>query len=100
MPTLQEMLQQARMMQEQIQRQLEELHVEAASGGGIVRVRMNGHKQILELKIDPEAVQDKDVEMLQDLVMAAVNQASRQVDEQMKQKLGALAGGLGLPGLV
>ena len=100
MPTLQEMLRQARMMQEQIQRQLEELHVEAAAGGGIVRVRMNGHKQILELKIDPEAVQDKDVEMLQDLVMAAVNQASRQVDEQMKQKLGALAGGLGLPGLV
>ena len=100
MPSLQEMLQQARKMQEQIQRQLEELHVEAAAGGGIVRVRMNGHKQILELKIDPEAVQDKDVEMLQDLVMAAFNQASRQVDEQMKQKLGALAGGLGLPGLI
>lgn len=100
MPNLQEMLQQARMMQEQIQRQLEELHVETAAGGGIVRVRMNGHKQILELKIDPEAVQDKDVEMLQDLVMAAVNQASRQVDEQMKQKLGALAGGMGLPGLL
>ena len=100
MPNLQEMLQKARQVQEQIQRQLEELRVEAASGGGIVTVRMNGQKLLLDLKIDPEAVKDGDVEMLQDLVMAAVNQAARQVDEQFQQKLGSLAGGLGLPGLM
>ena len=100
MPNLQEMLQKARQVQEQIQRQLEELRVEAASGGGIVTVRMNGQKLLLDLKIDPEAVKDGDVEMLQDLVMAAVNQAARQVDEHFQQKLGSLAGGLGLPGLM
>ena len=99
MANLQEMFQQARKMQEQIQRQIEELRVEGSSGGGIVTVRMNGQKLLLDLKIDPEAVKDGDVEMLQDLVMAAVNQAARNVDEQFQQKLGSLAGGLGLPGL-
>lgn len=98
MPNLQQMMQQVRKMQEQMQRQLEELRVEASSGGGIVRVRMNGQKQVLELKIDPEAVKDGDVEMLQDLVTAAVNEANRQVDRQIQEKMGALAGGLGLPG--
>lgn len=100
MPSIQEMLQQARLVQEQMKKQLDDLRVEAASGGGIVTVRMNGQKLVLDLKIDPEAVKDGDVEMLQDLVMAAVNQAARQVDEQFQQKLGALAGGLGLPGLM
>jgi DNA-binding YbaB/EbfC family protein len=100
MPSIQEMLQQARMVQEEMQRQLEDLRVEASAGGGIVTVRMNGQKFLLELKIDPEAVKDGDVEMLQDLVMAAINQASRQVDEQFQKKLGSLAGGLGIPGLV
>ena len=100
MPNLQEMMQQVRKMQEQMQRQLEELRVEAGAGGGIVRVRMNGQKHVLEMKIDPEAVKDGDVEMLQDLVMAAINEASRKVDQEIQQKLGALAGGLGLPGSV
>ncbi len=99
MPNLQEMLQQARQMQEQMQRQLEDLRVEASAGGGMVTVRMNGQKQVLDLKIDPEALKDGDAEMLQDLVMGAVNQAARQVDEQFQQKLGALAGKVGLPGL-
>ncbi len=99
MPNFQQMMQQVRKMQEQMQRQLEELRVEASAGGGVVRVRMNGQKQVLELKIDPEAVKDGDVEMLQDLVTAAVNEAGRQVEQQIQEKLGSLAGGLGLPGI-
>ncbi len=99
MPNFQQMMEQVRKMQEQMQRQLGELRVEASSGGGMVRVRMNGQKQVLELKIDPEAVKAADVEMLQDLVTAAVNEASRRVEQQIQEKLGALAGGLGLPGI-
>ncbi len=100
MTNLQQMMQQVKKMQEQMQRQLEELRVEAGAGGGMVQVRMNGQKHVLAVKIDPEAVKEGDVEMLQDLVLAAVNEASRQVDQQIQQKLGALAGGLGLPGLL
>ena len=99
MPNLQQMMDQVRKVQEQMQKQLEELRVEATSGGGMVQVKMNGHKHLLELKIDPEAVKDADVEMLQDLILAAVNECTRKVDAELQSKMGALTGGLGLPGM-
>jgi DNA-binding YbaB/EbfC family protein len=94
-----EMLQQARKVQEQMQRQLQELRVEAASGGGMVTVVMSGQKYLLALTIDPELLKSGDAEMIQDLVMGAINQASQKVDEQMQQKVGSLLGGLHLPGM-
>jgi DNA-binding YbaB/EbfC family protein len=98
---LQEMLQRARQMQEQLQRQLTDLRVEASAGGGMVTVAMNGQKQVLRIHIDPSLIAGGDVEMIQELVMGAVNQASRQIDQQFQQKLGSLAGNLGmsLPGI-
>jgi hypothetical protein len=89
----------ARTMQEQVQREVEALRVEASAGGGMVTVRMNGQKEILDLKIDPQLYKDGDLEMVQELVKGAVNQAQREVDEQMRKKLGGMAGGLGLPNL-
>lgn len=99
MPNIQQMMSQVRKMQEQLQKQLEELRVDSTSGGGMVQVKMNGHKHLLELKIDPEAVKDGDVEMLQDLILAAVNECARKVDEALQSQMGALTGGLGLPGM-
>ena len=96
---LPEMLSQARRVQEQMQRQLQELRVEAASGGGMVTVVMSGQKYVLSMTIDPELLKSGDAEMIQDLVMGAVNQASQKVDEQMQQKVGSLLGGLNLPGM-
>lgn len=100
MPNLQQMMDQVRKMQEQLQKQLDELRVDSASGGGMVQVKMNGHKHLLELKIDPEALKEADVEMLQDLIVAAVNECVRKVEAELQSKMGALAGGLGLPGLL
>ncbi|OFV96846.1 MAG: nucleoid-associated protein, YbaB/EbfC family [Acidobacteria bacterium RIFCSPLOWO2_02_FULL_61_28] len=94
MRNLQQMMQQVKKMQEELQQQMESLRVEASSGGGMVTVRMNGAKRVLSVKIDPEALKNSDAEMLQDLVQAAVNQALRQVDEAMADKLGGLTGGL------
>ena len=99
MPDLKQMMNQVRKVQEQMQKQLEELRVEASSGGGMVQVKMNGHKHLLDLKIDPEAVKDADVEMLQDLILAAINECIRKVDTELQSKMGSLAGGLGLPGM-
>ena len=99
MRNLQQMMQQVKKMQEELQQQMESLRVEASSGGGMVTVRMNGAKHVLAVKIDPEALKNSDAEMLQDLVQAAVNQALRQVDEAMADKLGGLTGGLNIPGL-
>lgn len=97
---MEEMLKQAQAMQEQLQRNLETTTVEATAGGGIVLVTMNGLKRLLAVKIDPEAVKDADVEMLQDLILAAVNEASRKADESVQQKLGGmLPPGLNIPGL-
>jgi DNA-binding YbaB/EbfC family protein len=92
---LQEMMQQARQQAEILQKKMEQTVVEASSGGGTVTIRMNGHKQVLSIRIDPEAVKAGDVEMLQDLVVAAVNEAGRKVDETMKSSLGGMLGGLG-----
>ena len=96
---MQQMLKQVQQFQEQLQKQLDELVVEAAAGGGMVSVKMNGQKQIHEVRIDPEVFASQDVEMLQDLILVAVNEASRKVDEQMSSQMGSLAGGLNIPGL-
>jgi len=85
--------------QERLQSEIAALVVEAAAGGGMVRVEMDGNKQLRSLRIDPEVVSKDDVEMLQDLVLAAVNEASRKVDETIQQKVGGLAGGMKIPGL-
>lgn len=90
-----QMMQQARQMQEDMQRDMKEIRVEASAGGGVVTVAMSGAKELLDLKIDPEAAGD--VEMLQDLIVAAVNEASRKADEAIKGKLGSKLGGMGLP---
>ncbi len=96
---MQQILKQVQQFQEQLQKQLDELIVEAAAGGGMVAVKMNGQKQLHEVRIDPEFFSSQDVEMLQDLLLAAFNEASRKVDEQMSRQMGSLAGGLNLPGL-
>jgi DNA-binding YbaB/EbfC family protein len=99
MRNMQQMLGQMKKMQAELQQQLEALRVEASSGGGMVTVVMNGSKHLISVKIDPEAVKTGDVEMLQDLFLAAANEAARKVDEALAQKLGGLAGGLNIPGL-
>jgi DNA-binding YbaB/EbfC family protein len=87
---VQQMMKQAQQMQEQLQRQMAELKIEATAGGGMVTVIVNGAKQIQSLKIDPEVVSKEDVEMLQDLIVAAVNDAQRKVDEEMSRKMGGM----------
>jgi hypothetical protein len=91
------MMQQAREMQEELQREMQQIRVDASSGGGIVTVKMSGAKQLLDVKIDPETVKSGDIEMLQDLIIAAVNEASRKADEAVRGKLGSKISGLGLP---
>lgn len=87
---LQQMMKQAQQMQEKMQKEMEDLHVEASAGGGMVTVKMRGTRELENLTIDPEAVKEGDVEMLQDMVVAAVNEAARKVDEAMKGKLGGM----------
>ena len=94
---LQEMMKQAQQMQEEMQRELQQVRVEASVGGGIVTIAMNGAKEVLDLKLDPETVKSGDVEMLQDLILAAFNEASRKADEKVKAGLGSKLGGMGLP---
>jgi DNA-binding YbaB/EbfC family protein len=94
-----EVMQQARQMQEQLQKRMSDLRVEASAGGGMVTVVVNGAKQVKSIKIDPEVVSKEEVEMLQDLIAAAVNDASRKVDEQLGQSMSGLLGGLKIPGL-
>jgi DNA-binding YbaB/EbfC family protein len=86
-------------MQERLQKQMAELRVEATAGGGMVTVIVNGTKQLQSITIDPEVVSKDDVEMLQDLIAAAVNDANRKVDEQLGQSMSGLMGGLKIPGL-
>lgn len=95
----QKLLKQLQETQERMQREIAELRIEAASGGGMVKVEMDGHKGLLSLTIDPEVVSKDDVEMLQDLILAAVNEASRRVDAAVQDKIGGLAGGMKIPGL-
>ena len=96
---IQAMMQQARQMQDQLQKRMTELRVEATAGGGMVTVVMTGVKQLERITIDPEVVNKDDVEMLQDLILAAVADAGRKVDEQLGQQMSGLMGGLNLPGL-
>lgn len=97
---LQQMLSRLRQVQEDLQRQVNSVAVEASSGGGMVTVKMNGQKQVLDVKIEPDVFASKDHEMLQDLVRAAVNEASRRVDEELANQMKNVAGGLpGLAGL-
>ena len=96
---IQKMMQQAQQMQERLQKQMAELTVEGAAGGGMVAVSVNGHKNMLSLTIDPEVVSKDDVEMLQDLIVAAINDAHRKVDETLANQMQGMMGGLGMPGL-
>ena len=93
------MMKQAQQMQERLQKQMAELTVEASAGGGMVTVVVNGAKQLRSIKIDPEVVSKDDVEMLQDLIVAAINDAQRKADEQMAQTMGGMMGGLKIPGI-
>jgi len=95
----QEMLEQAQKQAQSLQEKMERTVVEASSGGGTVTVKMNGRKQVLAVRIDPEAVKAGDVEMLQDLVIAALNAAGQKVDAAMQSTVGGLLGGMGIPGL-
>jgi DNA-binding YbaB/EbfC family protein len=96
---IRKMMQQAQEMQERLKQQMDSLKIEATAGGGMVTVTMNGHKHLLSIKIDPEVVSKDDVAMLQDLIAAAVNDATRRVDDALKQQMGGLLGGMGIPGL-
>jgi DNA-binding YbaB/EbfC family protein len=97
---LQQMLSRLRQVQEDLQRQVNSVAVEASAGGGMVTVKMNGQKQVLDVKIEAEVYASKDQEMLQDLLRAAVNEASRRVDEELANQMRNLAGGIpGMAGL-
>ena len=94
---MQQMMQQAKQMQEKLQQDIALIKVEASAGGGMVTVKMNGQKQIVDIRIEPDVFANKDQEMLQDLVRAAVNEASRRVDEELANQMKNLAGGI--PGI-
>ncbi|OLE82916.1 MAG: nucleoid-associated protein, YbaB/EbfC family [Acidobacteria bacterium 13_1_20CM_2_60_10] len=97
---LQQMLSRFRQLQEDLQRQVNAVTVEASAGGGMVTVKMNGQKQVVDVHVEPDVFKSKDQEMLQDLIRAAVNEASRRVDEELANQMKNLAGGLpGLAGL-
>ena len=95
MQQMQQMMRQAQQMQEKLQQEIAQIKVEASAGGGMVTVKMDGQKNLLSVKIDPEVAGD--VEMLQDMVMAAFNEASKKVDDATQEKMGGLLGGMGLP---
>ena len=85
-----QIMKQAQSMQQKMAKEMEDLRVDASAGGGVVTVQMKGNHEIVALKIDPEAVKDGDVEMLQDMILAAINEANRKVDEAMKGNLGGM----------
>jgi len=96
---LQKMLKQAKEMQDKLQKELAQLRLEGTSGGGMVSVTLDGQKNLVAVRLDPEVINRDDIEMLQDLIVAAFNDAAAKVDEHLSQKLGALGGGLKIPGL-
>jgi DNA-binding YbaB/EbfC family protein len=98
-PNLQKMMKSAKEMQDKLQRELAEMRIEGSSGGGMITIVVDGSKSLMDLKIDPEVVDKNEVDMLQDLIMAAFNDASAKADEAMKGKLGAMGAGLNIPGL-
>lgn len=95
---IQKMMQQAQQMQERLQKQMQDMRIEATAGGGMVTVVVSGQKALLSLKIDPEVVSKDDTEMLQDLIVAAINDAHRRVDEALATQMQGLMGGR-IPGL-
>ncbi len=96
---IQAMMKQAQEMQQRLQQQMTDMRVEATSGGGMVTVVVNGHKHVLSLRLDPDVVSKDEVGMLQDLIVAAVNDAHRKVDDELKRTMGGMMSGLGLPRL-
>jgi nucleoid-associated protein EbfC len=92
---MQQMMRQAQQMQEKLQQEIAQIKVEATAGGGMVSVKMDGQKNLLSVKIDPEVAGD--VEMLQDMIVAACNEAVKKVDGETQQKMGGMLGGMGLP---
>jgi DNA-binding YbaB/EbfC family protein len=95
---IQQMMKQAQQMQEQMQRQMVEMRVEASAGGGMVKVVISGDKKLQSITIDPECASKDDVEMLQDMIVAAINDAHRKADEQLQSQLGGMMGGK-IPGM-
>jgi DNA-binding YbaB/EbfC family protein len=95
---LQDLMSQAKRQAESLQKKMQETIVEGSAGGGAVKAKMNGQKQVLGVTIDPETVKSGDVEMLQDLVTAALNDAVRKVDEAVQSSMGGMLGNLGIPG--
>jgi len=96
---LQGLMSQAKQQYEKRQKKMQEIVVEGSAGGGTVTVKMDGRKQVLSIRIDPEAVKADDLEMLQDLITAAINGAGRKVDDAMQSTMGGMLGGMGIPGL-
>ena len=96
---LQKMLKNAKEMQDKLQKELVEMRIEGSSGGGMVSVTLDGTKNLITMQIKPEVVNKDDVEMLQDLIVAAYNDAASKVDEKMSEKLGVLGAGLKIPGI-
>ncbi|HUK46628.1 MAG TPA: YbaB/EbfC family nucleoid-associated protein [Terriglobales bacterium] len=96
---IQELMSQAKKQYETLQKKMQETIVEGSAGGGSVTVKMDGRKQVLSVKIDPEVMKSGDVEMLQDLVAAAINGAGKKVDESMQSVMGGMLGGMGIPGI-
>jgi DNA-binding YbaB/EbfC family protein len=92
---MQQMMRQAQQMQEKLAQEIALIKVEATAGGGMVTVQMDGHKNLLAVKIEPDVAGD--VEMLQDMIVAACNEAVKKVDEQSQSKMGGMLGGMGLP---
>lgn len=95
---IQKMMRQAQEMQQRLQKQMAEMRVEGTAGGGVVTVAISGNKELLSVTIDPDVVAKDEVEMLQDLILAAVNDAHRKVDAQLGQQMDGLMGGLKIPG--
>ncbi len=96
---LQDLVSQAKQQYDTLQKKMEQTVVEASAGGGTVTVKMDGRKQVLGITIDPEAIKTNDLEMLQDLITAAVNGAGRKVDESLQSNMGGMLSGMGLGGL-
>ena len=94
---IRQLMKQAQQMQEQLQKDLADTVVEATVGGGVVTVKMSGQKQVLAVELDPEVIDPEDPEILQDLLVAAFNEAGRKVDDHLGEKLGGMAPGI--PGL-
>src|ERR1700746_3573266 len=96
---LQDLMSKAKSQYDALQKKMQETVVEATSGGGTVTAKLDGHTRALSVRLAPEAVKSGDVEMLQDMVLLAINEAARKVDAQMQSAVGGMLGGLGIPGM-